>query len=110
MGASGALVPAATSDRQDVIPASMDELARYYYDFILGMVRKHGIPDQEADDSVQYILERLEKTDVLGQYDPEYVSEHQGRIVRTRFSTFLGAKVIRYCLGERGRICEAGRP
>ena len=91
MGASGALASAATSDRKDVIPASMDELARNYYDFILGMVRKHGIPDQEAADSVQYILERLEKTNVLGQFDPEYTSEHQGRTVRTRFSTFLGA-------------------
>lgn len=104
MSANGALVPAATSDRQDVIPASMDELARHYHDFILGMVRKHGIPDQEAGDSVQYILERLSKKNILGEYDPEYVSEHQGRKVRTRFSTFLGAKVILYCMGERGRI------
>jgi hypothetical protein len=105
MGATGARAPAA-SDREDFIPASMDELAEHYGDYILGMVRKCGIPDQEAADSAQYILERLAKTDVLGQFDPEYVSEHQGRKVRTRFSTFLGAKVIRYCMGERGRLAK----
>jgi hypothetical protein len=68
------------------------------------MVRKQGIPDQEAGDAVQYIFERLEKTDVIGQFDPEHVTEHQGKLVKTRFSTFLGAKVMLYSRGERGRI------
>jgi hypothetical protein len=84
----------------------MEELARTYYGFILGMVRKAGIPDQDAPDSVQYILERLEKTDVIGQFDSEHVTEHQGRLVKTRFSTFLGAKVLCYCRGERGRVLK----
>lgn len=84
----------------------MEELARHYYGFILAMVRKCGIPDQEAPDSVQYILERLGKTNVLGQFDPGHVTEHQGSLVRTRFSTFLGAKVMRYCLGERSRLAR----
>jgi hypothetical protein len=82
----------------------MDELVRHYYDFILGMVRKQGIPDQEAEDAVQYILGQLGKTGAIGQFDPAHVTEHQGRLVRTRFSTFLGAKVILYCRGERGRL------
>ena len=63
MGASAA------SDLLDIVPADMDELARHYYDFIRGMVRKQGIPDQEAGDAVQYIFERLEKTGVIGQFD-----------------------------------------
>ena len=103
MVATGALVPAAASDREDFIPSNMDELARHYYGFIVGMVRKLGIPDQEAQDSAQYILERLEKTGALAQFDPGHLTEHQGRQVKTRFSTFLGAKVMRYCMGERGR-------
>src|SRR6202043_3468910 len=94
----------AASDQLDIVPSDMDERARNYYDFIRGMVRKQGIPDQEAGDAVQYILERLEKTDVIGQFDPEHVTEHQGRQVRTKFSTFLGAKVMLYSRGERGRI------
>ena len=106
MVATGALVPAAASDREDFIPANMDELARHYYGFIVGMVRKLGIPDQEAQDSAQYILERLEKTGALAQFDPGHLTEHQGRQVKTRFSTFLGAKVMRYCMGERGRILK----
>jgi len=93
----------AASDLPDIVPCDMDELARTYYDFIRGMVRKQGIPDQEAGDAVQYILERLEKTGVIGQFDPEHVTEHQGKLVKTRFSTFLGAKVMLYCRGERGR-------
>jgi hypothetical protein len=88
----------------DCVPADMDELARHYYDFIRGMVRKQGIPDQEAGDAVQYIFERLEKTDVIGQFDPEHVTEYQGKLVKTKFSTFLGAKVMLYSRGERGRI------
>ena len=95
---------AVTSDREDFIPSNMDELAQHYYGFIIGMVRKLGIPDQEAQDSAQYILERLDKTGAIGQFDPGHLTEHQGRQVRTRFSTFLGAKVMRYCLGERGRL------
>ena len=104
MVATGALVPAAASDRPDFIPSNMDELARHYYGFIIGMVRKLGIPDQEAQDSAQYILERLDKTGALAQFDPGHLTEHQGRQVTTRFSTFLGAKVMRYCIGERGRL------
>ena len=64
-------VVCAASDLPDVIPSNMDELARYYYDFIRGMVRKQGIPDQEAGDAVQYILERLDKTGAIAQFDPE---------------------------------------
>jgi hypothetical protein len=97
---------AVTADRSDFIPADMAELAEHYYGFIIGMVRKFGIPDQEAQDSVQYILERLDKTGALTQFDPGHLTEHQGRQVKTRFSTFLGAKVMRYCLGERGRILK----
>lgn len=93
----------AASD-QDFIPADMDELARHYYDLIIGMARKSGIPDQDAPDAAQYILERLAKTDVIGQFDPEHVTVHQGKPVKTRFSTFLGAKVLLYCRGERSRV------
>jgi hypothetical protein len=112
MGASGALsanstASAATSDHGtvsgDLVPADMDELAANYYDLIIGMVRKAGIPDQDAADAAQYILERLAVTDVIGQFDPGHVTVHQGKPVRTRFSTFLGAKVLLYCRGERGR-------
>lgn len=95
--------PAAASD-QDFIPADMAELAEHYYDFIRGMVRKAGISDQDAQDSVQYILERLEVTGAIGQYDPEHVVMHQGQPRKSRFSTFLGAKVLFYCRGERGRV------
>ena len=70
---------AVTSDREDFIPSNMDELARHYYGFIIGMVRKLGIPDQEAQDSAQYILERLEKTGAIGQFDPGHLTEHQGK-------------------------------
>jgi hypothetical protein len=94
----------AASDLDSIVPADMDELARVYRDYILGMVRKCGIPDQEAQDAVQYILLQLGKTDVIGQFDPEHVTEYHGRPVKTRFSTFLGAKVLLYCRGERGRI------
>jgi DNA-directed RNA polymerase specialized sigma24 family protein len=104
MGLSGACASAATSDQPDIIPADMDELARNYYDLIIGMIRKAGIPDQDADDAAQYILERLARTDVIGQFDPEHVTVHQGKPVKTRFSTFLGAKVLLYCRGERGRV------
>lgn len=106
MGASGA----ASSDPADFIPASYDELARHYYGYITGMVRKAGIPDQDVADSVQYILERLEITGAIAQYDPGHLVEHQGRLVTSRFSTFLGAKVRFYCRGLRGRVLRrAGR-
>jgi DNA-directed RNA polymerase specialized sigma24 family protein len=95
---------AVTASDPDFVPSDMDELARHYYDFIRGMVRKCGIPDQDAGDSVQYILERLGKTGAIAQYDPDHLTEHQGRLVKTRFSTFLGAKVMIYCRGERGRV------
>jgi hypothetical protein len=88
----------------DFVPVDMGELVRHYRDYILGMVRKSGVPDQDAEDAAGYIIERLAMTDVIGQFDPEHVTEHQGKSVKTRFSTFLGAKVLLYCRGERGRI------
>jgi hypothetical protein len=105
MGAIDGSVSAATSGRTDIIPDSMDELARVYFGFILGMVRKAGIPDQDAEDSVQYILQQLGiAPSVIDQFNPEHVTEHQGRLVKTRFSTFLGRKVLLYCRGEGDRL------
>lgn len=100
MGAAAA----ASASEQDFVPANMDELAEHYFDYIVRQVRKYGIPAQDALDTADYIIERLVKTGALAQYDPDHLTEHQGRQVRTRFSTFLTAKVELYCRGERGRL------
>lgn len=100
----GAAVAAASASDQDFVPASMDELAEHYYDYIVRQVRKYGIPAQDALDTADYIIQQLIRTGALDQYDPEHLTEHQGRQVRSRFSTFLTAKIELYCRGERGRL------
>lgn len=95
---------AAAASDHDFVPASMDELAEHYYDYIIRQVRKYGIPAQDAEDVANYIIERLVKTGALAQYDPDHLVEHQGRMVHSKFSTFLTAKVELYCRGERGRL------
>lgn len=87
-------------------PSSYDELCLWYYDWVVGLVRRAGIPAQDVDDVAQDILEAEFKSGVLEMYDPEYQSEHQGKVVKVTFRSFLSSRVMLRCRGKRETITK----
>jgi hypothetical protein len=88
------------TDRRDV-PEDYTQFFAEYFDFVRGMVRKHGIRDDEA--ATSHIMLRFYETGVLEQYDPELEFERGGVKRTAKFSTFIGAKVLRYLRNFRER-------
>lgn len=87
-------------------PSSYDELCEWYYDWVVGLVRRAGIPAQDVADVAQDILEAEFKANVLGMYDPDYQAEHQGKTVKVTFRSFLSSRVMLRCRGKRETISK----
>jgi hypothetical protein len=86
------------------VPSDYDELARRYLADIRAVVRRR-IPwaqPCDVDDVVQDILRRFQVTDVIGQYNPEFVSGRSHKTVP--FRSFILAKVPLYCRGKAERL------
>jgi hypothetical protein len=87
-------------------PGDWDELYRLYGDDVRAVVRRR-LPwarPWDQDDIVQHIFQQFRKNDVIGQYDPGYVSERTGGAVS--FRSFLLAKVPLYCRGLSQRLSK----
>jgi hypothetical protein len=85
-------------------PSSYEEMMELYYDYVVGLVRKLGIPPQEADDVTQDILLAEFKADILAMYDPAHTVEHQGKVKNCTFRAFLSARVALRCRGKRDQV------
>jgi hypothetical protein len=94
------------------VPASYDELALRYRDYVIRLVRKQGIPPQDAEDAADDILlsemtarnRAGEPVGILALYDPSHTAEHQGVTKAVSFKAFLSARVALRCRGRRDAI------
>jgi hypothetical protein len=86
------------------VPASTEEMCETYYDYVLHLVRKQGIPAQDAPDVAHDILLRCIERDVLGMFDPEYAISHHGKAIPANFRTFLSTQVLLYVRGKRDAL------
>lgn len=78
-------------------PVDQTEFYRHYYPYAINFVIKFGaIKPDDAPDVVHSIWVRLLATDALGQFNPAYESEHDGRVYGARFEKFLCAKLDLY--------------
>jgi DNA-directed RNA polymerase specialized sigma24 family protein len=75
-------------------PVDNEDMVRRYRGYMKGLVRKLGIPSQEADDVTNEILTRLMERDVIGMYEPD----------KGTFRNFLSAQVARYTSGQRDKL------
>jgi DNA-directed RNA polymerase specialized sigma24 family protein len=92
-------------------PADYDELVREYGENLRVLVRSQlgrGSKPQDIEDVYQYILTQFFANDVITQYQPDHVSEFNGKPVS--FLAFIRAKATLYCKGRREAIQrQAGR-
>lgn len=86
------------------VPTSPDELVSWYRDYVVGLVQRCGIPAQDAEDVANDILLRELEVNILGMYNPEHESEHQGIKRKVTFKAFLSARVALRCRGKRDAI------
>jgi hypothetical protein len=103
----------AASASSDVIihaaPSDYDELTRLYSPELRRFVRNqlgYQASAEDVDDALQYILMQFIATRVIDQYNPEHVSEFNGRAVS--FKAFLKAKAALYCRGWREKLGKLG--
>jgi hypothetical protein len=91
------------------VPSSPEEFIRLYRDYVVHLVRKLGIPDQDCEDVANDILEKeLKARNRLGQevgilalYDPEHEAVVRGERKKVTFRAFLSARVALRLRGKR---------
>lgn len=88
----------------NVIPSDYAELFREYYLYVTLLVRKAGIPKDEAEDVAMSILTTFMERDALREYDPELRVMRGGAERTTLFRTFLGGFVLIYVRHYRERL------
>jgi hypothetical protein len=84
-----------------VVPSSPEEFIRDYRDYVVSLVKRFGIPAQEAEDVANDILLRQLQLDILHMYNPDHAVTHQGVTKKVTFRAFLSARVSLYCRGKR---------
>lgn len=87
-------------------PESYDQFAQEWSGYVLGFVRKLGVPWQEAPDVAQDILVSLLQSDILAQFDPKHVVEHDGTWYDTKFKAFLNRGVETRVRGKRDALAR----
>jgi hypothetical protein len=85
-------------------PASAEELWRDYGAYMRRLIRRGGVPDQEADDVLGNIVARLIERDVLGMYEPGRTAVYGGREIKVTFKAFLSSIVMQYVKGQRDKL------
>jgi hypothetical protein len=100
------------------VPGSDEEFVELYRDYIVGLVRKLGVPSQEADDVANdVILAELqarnregERVGILALFRPDHTVEVQGKQKTATFRAFLSARVELRVRGRREALTRrAGR-
>jgi hypothetical protein len=100
------------------VPSSPDEFVRMYRDYVVHLVRKLGIPDQDCEDVANDVLEKELKAKntlgcevgILALYNPQHEVEFQGERKKVTFRAFLSARVALRVRGKRETIQRrAGR-
>lgn len=81
-------------------PADYAALYRDYYLYVVNLVAKHGIDENNKEDVASDILLRMIERDILGQFDPTLTFEYEGQKRPARFRSFLGRAVTVYVRGH----------
>lgn len=85
------------SPRQaDFVPESFEDLYRHYYLFVVRLVRRFGIANQNAEDVAQAILTKFFEKDALEDFDADYASRWKDNNSAALFRTFLSGFVRSY--------------
>lgn len=90
------------------VPRSNDEFVEIYRDYVVRLVRKLGVPGQDADDVANnIILSELQaknragdRVGILSLYDPDHTAEVRGRAQKVSFRAFLSARVALRVRGQ----------
>jgi hypothetical protein len=81
-------------------PKSYDELFRKYYLYVVNLVNKHGITDDNKEDVASEILTRFMERGFLDVFDSSLVFEFNGEKRPARFKSFLSKFVLTYVQGH----------
>lgn len=85
----------------DKVPANDAEFVRDYRAFVVNLCRLGGISEDNKEDVAHDIMYALLRRDILGMYDPNYVSEYNGELRPARFKSFLASQVSLYLRSHR---------
>lgn len=80
-------------------PPDYAALFQIYYPYIVNLVAKNGIDDNNKEDVASDILMRLIEHDFLADFDPDLVFEYEGQPRPARFKSFLARIVYKYVRG-----------
>lgn len=81
-------------------PEDYAALHRIYYPYMVNLVAKNGIDDNNKEDVASEIFLRLIEKGFLEQFDPDLVFEHNGELRPARFKSFLARAVTLYTRGH----------
>lgn len=81
-------------------PEDYAALHRIYFPFMVNLVAKNGIDENNKEDVASEILLRLIEKRFLEQFDPDMVFEYQGEKRPARFKSFLARAVTVYARGH----------
>lgn len=82
-------------------PASYDIFFKQYYGYVVRMVRKLGISEQDKEDVASAILIHCLRRDIISMFDSNIVIEHRGQRYQARFQSFLNSWVVAYVRHHR---------
>lgn len=91
----------ATTTGVDFKSAPPDYAALFstYYTYIVNLVHKHGIDDNNKEDVASELVARLIENKAIEKFDPDLVFEYDGQVRPARFKSFLSRYV---CIAVRG--------
>lgn len=81
-------------------PKDYAELFRRYYPYVVNLVNKNGIADDNKEDVASEILARFFERGFLEKFDPALVFSYAGQPRPARFKSFLSKFVLTYVRGH----------
>lgn len=81
-------------------PKNYAELFQKYYPYVVNLVAKLGITDDNKEDVASEILTRFMERGFLDKFDPSLVFSYQGNPRPARFKSFLSKFVFTYAQGH----------
>jgi hypothetical protein len=89
------------------VPASDAEVYQHYFRFIVALVIKNGIEQENAEDVAMTVLTTFIEKGVLADFDPDRIIEYNGVIRKAVFRTFLSGFVQTYTMQHRKKQAKS---
>lgn len=84
-------------------PPDYAALHEMYYPYVVNLVAKSGINENNKEDVASEIFLRLMENDILADFDPTLVFEYEGQLRPARFKSFLSRLVVLYIRGHKDK-------